>query len=522
MSKIYNIRFLITSICFFLLTNTLISFPLYAVTEFYVDPDWAGTQSGAASEPWVSLDNSWSAIDNALANDDVTIYFSAREAGSDTEEVSTSSIKLERTDNSTNILTLDGMSKYNTSDSSPSWSDYGGTLKHVVRNTNNASISTDNGNTVLDRNYIIIKGFFCNPGFGGQQGIFLKQFSNGIVENCKIVSQSGHAQGPALILTYDSNDPVNTRSQTVIIKNNIFQDNYGEAIYVNGCKDVAVCSVAQDDILIEGNTIMNTGSEGGQGDGIDIKNFVTNAIVRGNTIYGCTHEGIVSNSAITVEQNFIYDTGGNGIRFVDYGPYDHKDISLNGGDIRNNIVVDVKGKNGIRIHSVSGDYDFRNTKVVHNTIYNLTSINSKGISITGDTKSVDVLNNIVAKINGQEFYVDAIGALNNSDFNCFYDDDGSSIIYNYAGTSKTASNLTDVEPHSLAVDPLFVSSGKPYKEIGFVPEINSLISEAGTVLMDVDNDYFDHQRLQSIRSMGAVTPYFIIISPPQNPRIISQ
>src|SRR6266496_4393647 len=55
-----------------------------AGTNFYVDPDWTGTKSGTQGHPFAMLDRSaWQRINAALANGDVTIYFSAREAGSE-------------------------------------------------------------------------------------------------------------------------------------------------------------------------------------------------------------------------------------------------------------------------------------------------------------------------------------------------------------------------------------------------------------------------------------------------------
>src|SRR5439155_26360849 len=53
---------------------------------FYVDSDWTGTQSGSASQPWKYLSSSaWSAINSALGSGNVTVYFSAREASTDSD-----------------------------------------------------------------------------------------------------------------------------------------------------------------------------------------------------------------------------------------------------------------------------------------------------------------------------------------------------------------------------------------------------------------------------------------------------
>src|SRR5919108_6253230 len=90
-----------------------------AQTRFYVDPDYAGTQTGAASQPWSSLSASaWTAINTALNNGNVTVYFSARRAGSDTHQIYDTagngvalSIDLtKKTANTATTLTLDGKS----------------------------------------------------------------------------------------------------------------------------------------------------------------------------------------------------------------------------------------------------------------------------------------------------------------------------------------------------------------------------------------------------------------------------
>jgi hypothetical protein len=87
-----------------------------ALTEFYVDPDFAGSiQDGQAATPWSYLgggsSTAWAAINSALDAGDVTIYFSARQAGSDTNETAAWELYLYRTNSSSYRLTLDGMSR---------------------------------------------------------------------------------------------------------------------------------------------------------------------------------------------------------------------------------------------------------------------------------------------------------------------------------------------------------------------------------------------------------------------------
>ena len=54
-----------------------------------------------------------------LISGDVTVYLSARNAGSDTNQASPVELNLRRTNTSSNLLILDGISQYNTNDSTP-------------------------------------------------------------------------------------------------------------------------------------------------------------------------------------------------------------------------------------------------------------------------------------------------------------------------------------------------------------------------------------------------------------------
>ena len=99
--------------------------PASSQRAFYVDPDYAGGGDGTASRPWSALASSptgpeWSAVNQALADGPVIIYFSAREAGVEASEETTSEVNVLRTDKSTHRLTLDGVSQYNTNHEQPS------------------------------------------------------------------------------------------------------------------------------------------------------------------------------------------------------------------------------------------------------------------------------------------------------------------------------------------------------------------------------------------------------------------
>ena len=134
--------------------------------EFYVDPDFAGQgQNGSPDKPWSSIRGAkaWQAINAALGKGPVTVYFSARQTDIDQPQTIHEFVECRRSDTGTNRLTLDGMSKYNTNDWKPAWSDYSG--PHVCR------ITEQKGQRALGwemksvsspkQNYVTIRGFEC-------------------------------------------------------------------------------------------------------------------------------------------------------------------------------------------------------------------------------------------------------------------------------------------------------------------------------------------------------------------------
>ncbi len=118
--------------------------------SFYVDPDWTGAHSGLPSQPWQYLDSTaWNAINNALAGDNVTVYFAALKANGTTQQSAARFIQLRRADPSSHRLTLDGYSQYNTSETSPSWTtNPDADISHAYRN-GKVFKSTGDGNAAL-------------------------------------------------------------------------------------------------------------------------------------------------------------------------------------------------------------------------------------------------------------------------------------------------------------------------------------------------------------------------------------
>src|SRR5712692_4675992 len=269
---------------------------VHAAATFYVDSNWTGAQSGSATQPWTYLSSSaWTSINNALASGGVTVYFSARQASSDTDDIYDTNgdgiqdgIDLsKRSDTGGNVLTLDGNSKYNTSAMSPNWVSYSGKSKCRF-----GYLTAQNASHVKYSN-ITIHGLHVATVDGNKQiGI---RGDNWIIENCECEHTSTANNGPGILLVPTSDSahegssyyaPVCTN---ILIRNNIVHDSYGEALYMGGGGIMDGTAAAgypsHSHLTIESNIVYNAGTWGGQGDGIDVKGGIRYLTIRGNEIY---------------------------------------------------------------------------------------------------------------------------------------------------------------------------------------------------------------------------------------------
>jgi len=440
--------------------------------DFYVDPDWAGAQSGTEAEPWTDLDASWGTINTALASGPITVYYSAREASADTNQATTTNIDLLRTDGTSNRLTIDGISKYNTNDSTPSWAAYSGSSKCQITVSSDSPITTANSNTgdLTARDNITIRGFYCISNNGGQ-ALFLKSARNCIVENCYFTHGAGSTVGPGVMVNLDDGnvyaDAANSTCDNLIFRNNVIEDNYGEGIYISGPKEkVNSHGAGHNGILIENNTFNRTGSRGGQGDSIDVKTYVQNCIVRGNTITDAYVNAIASHSAIIIERNLILDNGIGGgnpdcIRMnnganatFDYARVDSP--ALDGGAIRNNVIIR-SADTAIDIRSETNTvspptYHLRNVDVSNNTIYDWQ--NNSGIDTSANVTGVTVTNNLIST--GPNYCINLeSGTWTSHDYNHFYQ--GGTVLIRINGTNYNISTYAGQEPNSQDGDPLFTA-----------------------------------------------------------------
>jgi hypothetical protein len=506
--------------------------------SYYVDPSFTGGgNNGSETNPWTRLNQAaqWDTIDNALASDAVTVYLSARQAQSDIAETTNIGIFLRRTDGSTNLLTINGRSKYNVNDSIGSWLDYAGTNKFTVQTSGTASgVYANLSGIYTKRNHITIDGIKVITDHAGQSIYVGGDYFT--ITNCEVTqTTSGSTSGGGIGFGYAktvSGDWYGSCSN-VVISNNYIHDVGGEGIYIGGCGN-APCAAAHNNITISGNTIRDVGVDIGQPDGIDIKDGNSNITVSNNTIYMTNvlakqGDGIVTESAATIERNFIYNFPRSGIFLSEY--WDTNIGYRNGPIIRNNIIVNTsggyvsEGANGITIYAVDGRDNWSNVKVYNNTIYGISGNPGNGIRFysagTDITSGHEVVNNIIARCSGREFRSSAYFTFTTHDYNNYYDTSGT--IYTYGSVSVAYDgNLAAQETNSIKTDPLFLSTWPPYQAINFKLQTGSSAIDAGTPLIGFFNDYVGLTRpigvawdIGAYEYVGATLP--LDITPPAPP-----
>lgn len=345
------------------------------MATYYVDPDWAGTKSGTQAEPWAVLN--WTTINAALAGEDVTVYFSAREAGSDTAEDYGTYINIEsKTADPGYTLTLDGNSYYNTDDETPSWTAYTGTNRCIVQ-----YVVSQNSSHVK-YNDVTVRGFKIYRNSGGKAVSIAGD--NWLVDDCDVSHGASANDGPLIniIPTADSDHEGSSAytpaCDNITIQDCVIHDSCGELIYVGGGGSEPATEYpgsgypAHTNITISGNIIYNGGVYGGQGDGIDVKGGIYNLTITGNEIYNLTDaesraivlQGEIADTdqVILIEKNYIHDCA-NWYQAISLS---NNWGGANGVTIRNNIIDTVDGE-GIVVYT--GDYTSKNIYIYNNTVY---------------------------------------------------------------------------------------------------------------------------------------------------------
>jgi hypothetical protein len=357
-----------------------------AQTAFYVDPTFMGSSSdGSSGRPWKTLalspgDAAWTAINSALASNDVIVYFSARQAGSDTPEVEHNEVNLWRTDRSSHRLTLDGMSKYNASDATPSWLDYAGAQKFNINITSGSiSIGVQSNQTSYPANYVTIRGFNVS----GSSGRVAWAGSYSVVEY--VDSHDDTSVDPTFLFHSAVNancTPVFGNLHDITLRGNTLTRGFGEGIYINGNYILASeggCMTwgnTHSDILIENNKITDPGYNGRQGDGIDLKAGLTNVTIRGNTIQNTDNGSrAYSQGARCIVSSGVPDTSTQGNYLIEYNvALKCPGFSIqqnNNVTIRNNVMANLISSGvatGITTDS-NTSYRNKNINIFDNTIY---------------------------------------------------------------------------------------------------------------------------------------------------------
>jgi Right handed beta helix region len=435
---------------------------LEASTNFYVDPDWSGAKSGTQAHPFAVLDKSaWNRVNAALRNGNVTIYFSAREASTDTtiyygRSGRGSQLEVDLTKKTTRtpfLLTLDGMSLYNSNHSSPSWITNTGTNMCVVRDF----LSQNSSHTKYSN--ITIHGFkiICNA---STKAVSICG-DNWTVEACNVSHAAPAADGPCVLVVptadgaHEGSNSYAPPCSNIVISHNIIHDSFGEGVYLGGggSKPGQPGSgyPSHHTVTVEFNEIYNTGVLGGQGDGIDVKGGIQGLILRGNDIHninlanGC--RGIVAQGQIAstsggtlqvIERNYIHNCSQitEGIALSDTWGVPA------GVVIRNNVISGVTGSTGARaginIYSTQDQ-----TLIQNNTIYS-----SSGLGIgTSSGSNVVLRNNLLIANNAGGNQVDLSHGTIDSDYN------GYSGMWGYSREGPHSVGLSSLDAIKSLVNP---------------------------------------------------------------------
>jgi len=368
---------------------------------FYVDPTFTGTETGdgSARAPWRTLvedgnprfADQWAVINRALAEGSVTLYFSARQARRDAAEELVGSVRVDRADRSEHCLTLDGMSVWNADDKTPRWVPNTGIRRMRIRVTRGCCFSIGWDDDV-PRDHVTIRGFEVTGNgarirWGGSDTVLENVWSH------DVTGIGATVQFNAAVTDWPECRDLG-RSTGITIRNNVIERGIGEGIYLagtytrtedGGCPDYGV---THRSILIEGNTIVDPGKNGTEGDGIDLKAGLVDVVVRNNVIRN-PHAGARGADGITClgapggeRTNYVIE--GNVISGAKHGMILG---GLNGAVIRGN-VVEGSTRVGIYLCADPGRPD-RAVEITRNTV------RGAGIGL-GEVDGVILRHNVLA------------------------------------------------------------------------------------------------------------------------------
>ena len=484
------------------------------MTDYYVDPDFTGSiRDGTATQPWHSLADTvtntpWTVINAALVSNPVQVYFTARKATSDVDQTSTVQLLLSRTDTSTNRLTLDGLSKFNTSASGPSWSNYSGSSRFSITVTTAAFDTNNEGSPFTHRDYCTVRGFRLKA---TNQPCIVINTSHFIFELNEVTAQTGAAIGPGFIYQHRPLADTNHAnfSTDITIRNNYIHHTFGEGIYISGNGGDGgngqgvppgdnSDTQTQDNVLIEGNILTALGTFGGEGDGIDIKDGNTNLRIRNNVIDKQLQQfgrGITVESCDLIENNIVMNVPTNAVAITaSYNGTHGRDRLV----IRNNIFI-AGDNSALKMDSsdaTSSSYWWSNTKVQNNTLFKPSATAGDHVLTIYGQNNLTIQNNIIlggtSTFQGLRFQATTLSA---HDYNSYMVRSSDFAWISEVGViSYDRADVNTFEAHAKTVEPLLVSESTPYVDTNFQLQSGSPCRDAGTTIATFGNDYFGNAR----------------------------
>jgi hypothetical protein len=496
-------------------------------TSYYVDPSYTGGGStGSATKPWTSLSSGWSSINTALASGPVTVYFSA--TGS-----STSQINLPSQTNISHHLTLDGISYIDPTPSSPpaSWtanvvpgpSNYQAAAKFTVTASNvlasNITGSGPGSNDAPCKTVnMTIQGFklvATDGGYGSLSylGGYTLQYNEGY-------TLKSATYGPGMLIgTGNQGICGSGNADNVSILYNFFHDSYGECLYVGASSSNPPDNPnlrdwsTGDNYLIQGNRIESCATQGGQGDGTDVKDGHANLRVINNQYRtskrcqlasGCNNanggndgQGPLFESGSLIDGNYIESPGHQCVPIYASWNNTHGRGNI---VVRNNICVNAKSgsgsNNGFELWTATYPASqWTSVEFYNNTVYNAGG-SCVGAQSGGVTGSASAQNNICSSTSGISLSAPTVAKNHNTYFN-----------------SGSCPSETGV----VCADPQFISTATPYVDSNFGLQSSSPAVGTGADLATIFTDDYLLDTRSSPWDMGAFASSVVSGGAPQPP-----
>jgi len=295
-----------------LLAVLLLRAALFAQTTYYIQPAFTGgSNNGTQAHPFTGFGSggtsplSWSTINTNLATGSVTVYLAATTPGTNTATVSTTGIDLsQRTDTSTNVLTIDGESfKDAGTATTPSWvtnftlppltpcvepipsatnpptftCGQNTSPRYTIQNSSPITGPTGGAAPNNCKYYFDIRGISFQEN-GGGQGANMTYIGHVTFEFNEVTAISGVTGGPGLYIGPGQNGPCHTGAarpngtdqgpDAVTSQYNLIHDEWGECTYSGASTgDPFVNGAPGNSQQVEGGSVSGTNLACGNGCG---------------------------------------------------------------------------------------------------------------------------------------------------------------------------------------------------------------------------------------------------------------